>query len=108
MAEINNTVTRRTKIVATIGPASGSPELLAELITAGMNVARLNLSHGSLDTHIEYISNVRAVSERLGFPVAILIDLPGPKYRTGAIEVARCPPRKRRRHHLDHENRGRR
>ncbi len=80
-------VTRRTKIVATIGPASGSPELLAELITAGMNVARLNLSHGNLDTHIEYIRNVRAVSKRLGFPVAILIDLPGPKYRTGALKL---------------------
>jgi pyruvate kinase len=78
-------ITRRTKIVATIGPASGTPELLAELIAAGMNVARLNLSHGSLDEHVEYIKRVRGESKRLGTPVAVLIDLPGPKYRTGAL-----------------------
>ena len=76
---------RRTKIVATIGPASGSPELLADLITAGMNIARLNLSHGTFDNHVEYITNVRSESVRLSIPVAILIDLPGPKYRSGPL-----------------------
>ena len=81
-------VTRRTKIVATIGPASGTPELLAKLIEAGMNIARLNLSHGSLEEHVQYIKNIRAESKRLGMPVAILIDLPGPKYRTGALTTS--------------------
>ena len=76
---------RRTKIVATIGPASGSPERLDELISAGMDVARLNLSHGSLETHVEYINNVRSEGARLGIPVAILIDIPGPKYRSGPL-----------------------
>jgi len=76
---------RRTKIVATIGPASGSPELLSELISAGMNIARLNLSHGSLDEHAEYVRRIRAEAKRLGAAVAILIDLPGPKYRTGQM-----------------------
>jgi pyruvate kinase len=78
-------VFRRTKIVATIGPASGSPEMLAELITAGMNVARLNLSHGSFNDHLEYVKNIRAESARLKKPVALLIDLPGPKYRSGPL-----------------------
>ncbi|MEN8614805.1 pyruvate kinase [Dehalogenimonas sp. THU2] len=76
---------RRTKIVATIGPASASPEVLAELITAGMNVARLNLSHGTLEEHAEQVKRVRAESKRLGVPVAVLIDLPGPKHRVGAL-----------------------
>lgn len=76
---------RRTKIVATIGPATGTPSVLAELIMAGMNVARLNLSHGSLEDHVGYINAVRSESARLGVPVAILIDVPGPKYRSGRL-----------------------
>jgi pyruvate kinase len=85
MAIKNTPKIRRTKIIATIGPASGSPELLADLISAGMNVARLNLSHGTLETHVEYIKNVRSESARLGVPVAVLIDIPGPKYRSGPL-----------------------
>ncbi len=79
---------RRTKIVATIGPSSGSPEQLSALLTAGMNIARLNLSHGSTDEHADYIKQIRAESKRLGLPIAILIDLPGPKYRTGQLKTA--------------------
>jgi pyruvate kinase len=74
---------RRTKIVATIGPASERPELLVALIEAGVDVIRLNLSHGSVEGHTQRVSDVRAAAERAGRPVAILADLPGPKVRCG-------------------------
>jgi len=77
---------RRTKIVCTIGPATGSPALIRALIKAGMNVARLNLSHGSFTKHSRYIQLIRESSQRLGIEVAILMDLPGPKYRTGRLK----------------------
>ena len=77
---------RRTKIIGTIGPASGSAVLIGQLIRAGLNIARLNLSHGALSEHANYIRTIRSVSERLGIRVAILIDLPGPKYRTGQLK----------------------
>ena len=73
----------RTKIVATIGPASRSPEMLERLVRAGLNVARLNFSHGERETKLEIINDLRAVSERLDKPVAILQDLAGPKIRIG-------------------------
>jgi pyruvate kinase len=76
---------RRTKIVATIGPASREPEVLAQLVAAGMDVARLNYSHGSLDEHAETAARVRAAAESVGRPVALLQDLPGPKLRIGAV-----------------------
>jgi pyruvate kinase len=76
---------RRTKIVATIGPASRSPEVLAKMVEAGMDVARLNYSHGSLEEHAETAVRVRAAAARVGRPVAILQDLPGPKLRIGAL-----------------------
>ncbi|MBB5021909.1 pyruvate kinase [Desulfurispira natronophila] len=76
---------RKTKIVATIGPASNSRENIANLIRAGLNVARLNFSHGTHDDHREVIRNVREVSRELGVPVAILQDLQGPKMRTGKL-----------------------
>ena len=63
---------RRTKIVATIGPASREPEVLARLVEAGMDVARLNYSHGNLDEHAETAARVRAAAARVGRPVAIL------------------------------------
>lgn len=75
----------RTKIVATIGPASREPAMLAELIEAGLNVARLNFSHGTHEEHARVIADIRAVSERLGKTVAILQDLSGPKIRTGEM-----------------------
>jgi len=76
---------RRTKIVATIGPASREPETLLRLVEAGMDVARLNYSHGTLDEHAETVHRVRDAADRAGRPVAILQDLPGPKLRIGPI-----------------------
>jgi pyruvate kinase len=76
---------RRTKIVATLGPATDSPERLAELLRAGVDVVRLNFSHGSHAEHARRIALVRAEAERQNRPVAILQDLQGPKIRTGAL-----------------------
>jgi pyruvate kinase len=77
---------RRTKIVCTIGPASASQEIISQLIEAGMDVARLNFSHGTHEDHARVASMIRAAAERLGHPVAILQDLQGPKIRTGALQ----------------------
>jgi pyruvate kinase len=77
---------RCTKIVCTIGPASNSEEMLEKLMQAGMNVARLNFSHGTHDEHAAVIKRIRRISARLGQAVAILQDLQGPKIRTGALE----------------------
>src|SRR3982750_4871438 len=76
---------RRTKIVATIGPASRKPEVLARMVEAGMDVARLNFSHGTADEHAETAQRVRDAAGRAGRQVAILQDLPGPKLRIGTL-----------------------
>jgi pyruvate kinase len=76
---------RRTKIVATIGPASRDPETLTQMVDAGMDVARLNYSHGNLDEHAETVQRLRDAAGRVGRPVAILQDLPGPKLRIGPL-----------------------
>src|SRR5215210_5967616 len=76
---------RRTKIVATIGPASRDPEVLVRMVEAGMDVARLNFSHGSAEEHAETADRVRAAAGRAGRSVAILQDLPGPKLRIGRL-----------------------
>ncbi|HLI89800.1 MAG TPA: pyruvate kinase [Ktedonobacteraceae bacterium] len=76
---------RRTKIVCTIGPATSSEERIEALIRAGMNVARLNFSHGEQQEHAVVIERVRRIAARLGAPVAILQDLQGPKIRVGAL-----------------------
>ncbi len=76
---------RRTKIVCTIGPACSSDKILAGLIRAGMNVARLNFSHGDYASHRRVIRKLRHFERQLGQPVAILQDLPGPKIRIGAV-----------------------
>lgn len=76
----------RTKIVATIGPATDGPEQIAKMIEAGMNVARLNFSHGSHQDHARYISMVRQEARKAGQPVALLQDLQGPKIRTGLLK----------------------
>jgi pyruvate kinase len=78
-------ILRRTKIVCTIGPASGSPPTMEDLIRSGMNIARVNFSHGSHEDHASYIRTIREVSARLNTPVGILQDLPGPKIRTGRL-----------------------
>lgn len=74
---------RRTKIICTIGPASESPERIRQLIEAGMNVARLNFSHGSHEEHGNRIKNLQAVSEQMGANLGILLDTKGPEIRTG-------------------------
>ncbi len=76
----------KTKIVATIGPASESPDTLQVLIRAGLNVARLNFSHGDLTGHGERIQRIRSAAAAVGRRVAIMADLPGPKMRIGTIE----------------------
>ena len=76
----------KTKIVCTIGPASSSEKTLRELVLTGMNVARINFSHGDFESHGEVIRRVRKVAEELGRTVAILADLPGPKIRIGKLE----------------------
>jgi len=76
----------KTKIVATIGPASESPEMLARLVGAGMSVARLNFSHGTFEQHEEVIRRVRGAARAAGRRVAIMADLPGPKMRLGRID----------------------
>jgi pyruvate kinase len=77
---------QKTKIVATIGPASDSPEVLERLIAAGLNVARLNFSHGEFTTHAATIARLRAAEKAVGRPVTIMADLPGPKMRLGKID----------------------
>ena len=76
---------RRTKIVATLGPASSSPEMIVQLIKAGVNVFRLNFSHGSQETHKNNIAIIREQSRLLDMPVAVLQDLQGPKIRTATF-----------------------
>ena len=76
----------KTKIVATIGPASSSREVLRDLMLSGMDVCRLNFSHGTYGFYAELIATIRSLNEELGFTTAILADLQGPKLRVGKIE----------------------
>jgi pyruvate kinase len=77
---------RRTKIVATIGPATRAAENLEKAIRSGMNVARLNFSHGTHEDHLSVIENIRSISKKLKAPVALLQDLQGPKIRVGKLK----------------------
>jgi pyruvate kinase len=86
MGEAKTRLSRRTKIIATIGPSTNNPEAIRELIKAGMNVARLNFSHGEFEEHAETISVIREQAKQLRLPVAILQDLPGPKIRIGEVK----------------------
>src|SRR5215471_1866874 len=76
---------RKAKIICTLGPSSNSAEMIERLMRAGMDVARLNFSHGTQREHARTIARIRAASGRLKKPIAILADLPGPKIRTGAL-----------------------
>jgi pyruvate kinase len=78
-------IRRRTKIVATLGPASSSPEVLRALVDAGMDVARLNLSHGDHEDHTARARLVREIQAEIGRPLAIIADLQGPKLRIGDL-----------------------
>src|SRR6266566_2235077 len=77
---------RRTKIVATIGPACSTPERVRELVAAGMDAARLNLSHGSHEDHAARAKLVRDVQDEVGRPLALIGDLQGPKFRVGGLD----------------------
>lgn len=77
---------RRAKIVCTLGPAVDSPEKIRDLIAAGMNMARLNLSHGGYVEHQKRLNQVRAAADNAGVPIAILVDLQGPKIRLGRFK----------------------
>jgi pyruvate kinase len=96
---------RKTKIVCTIGPASESPQILEALIKAGMNVARLNFSHGTQEEHLRKIKTIRQVADELKQPVSILQDLSGPKIRIGNVKEGGVALRKGTRFHLTSRNR---
>src|SRR5260370_19161772 len=81
---------RGAKAVCTLGPASASPQQIAQLVAAGLDVARLNMSHGTLASHLEAYRAVRAASDQAGRSVGVLVDLQGPKIRLGTF--ASGPP----------------
>ena len=78
---------RHVKIVCTLGPASSSPEVVERMLKGGMDIARLNLAHGTLEEHSQLISEVRLLSQKLKLPTGILLDLPGLKHRVGDIRA---------------------
>src|ERR1700734_2011277 len=82
---------KRTKIVATIGPSSRSPQLLEQLLLAGVNMFRLNFSHGTQDEHGEVYHLVRKLSAHHGRPAALLADLQGPKIQVGMLPADGLP-----------------
>lgn len=77
---------RKTKIICTIGPASKDPKIMEELLKSGMNVARLNFSHGTHEEHKKNIENFRSVRDKLGVPAAVMLDTKGPEIRIGTFE----------------------
>ena len=77
---------RKTKIVCTIGPACENEETIKQMILAGMNVARLNFSHNTVEDHLRRIQIIKKVRKELGIPVAILLDTKGPEYRVGVFK----------------------
>ena len=85
MPESQAPARRLTKIICTIGPASWSSDGLRALVDAGMNVARLNMSHGDHATHLRTIRNLKSLNKKLGRPTALLMDLQGPEIRTGEL-----------------------
>ena len=78
--------TRNAKIVATLGPASSDPAVIEQLFLAGVDVFRLNFSHGVADDHRARVATLRAIEQKHGRPIAILADLQGPKLRVGTFE----------------------
>ena len=84
MVELRNN--RKAKIVATLGPSSSSVEIIKQLILSGMNIARLNMSHGDYENHRRIVKNLREASKMVGQEVAILQDLQGPKIRVASLK----------------------
>src|SRR4051812_23407816 len=82
-------MTRRTKIVATLGPASTDAETLGRMIEAGLDVVRMNFSHGTADEHAKRVELVRTLARRAGRAVGVLVDLQGPKIRVGKFADGR-------------------
>ncbi len=77
---------RKTKIICTLGPATDDPAILRQLMLEGMNVARLNFSHGTHEEHLKRVNMVKSLREELGLPVALLLDTKGPELRLGLFE----------------------
>lgn len=77
---------RRTKIICTLGPSSSDPVTVGKMLDAGMNVARLNFSHGTHESHRKYIDMIKEIRQQRGCPLAIMLDTKGPEIRTGAIQ----------------------
>jgi pyruvate kinase len=96
---------RKTKIICTIGPASESPQVLEALIRGGMDVARLNFSHGTQDEHLKKIKTIRQIAGRLEKPVSILQDLSGPKIRVGKVKEGGVELKKGEKFFLTHRER---
>ena len=78
---------KKTKIVCTLGPASTDEAIIKKMLQAGMNVARLNFSHGSHEGHKQTIEKFRRVRDELGIPAAVLLDTKGPEIRTGMLDI---------------------
>ena len=76
----------RTKVVCTLGPATSDPETVLAMVRGGMNLARINMSHGTREEHLASIEAVRAAASEVRRPVAVLVDLQGPKIRVGMLE----------------------
>ena len=79
-------ITRKTKIVCSIGPACDNDDVIREMIREGMNIARFNFSHGTYEWHKQAMDRIKRISEELNIPVAILLDTKGPEIRTGLVE----------------------
>ena len=83
---------RKTKIVCTLGPASAGKDIIEKMLKAGMNVARLNFSHGDHESHGKTIDEFRSVRDGLGIPAAVMLDTKGPEIRTGMFEEGKASP----------------
>ena len=79
-------ITRKTKIVCSIGPACDNDDVIREMIREGMNIARFNFSHGTYEWHKQAMDRIKRISEELNIPVVILLDTKGPEIRTGLVE----------------------
>ena len=83
---ISQIKTPKTKIICTLGPSTHTKSVITKLIKSGMSIARLNMSHGSLESHESLIQNIRQISSDLDTPIGIMIDIPGTKYRISKLE----------------------